>query len=282
MSVADHTGYGLKDGQLQFIRDVDTGLACGCSCPSCGKSVVAKKGQIRKHHFAHYEATTCQGAVESTLHRLAKELLTELPTFEIPQYVFEKKRKTRTGKLISHKVTVARGGPVTIDRVRVEQRDDGFIPDILIESKGKSLIVEVAVTHKVARAKSRKLRRRNLPAIEIRLDPIDSFRPREELKEKLQTVSSCKVWLFHPDQRDAERHFLALFRDELKQGRRRRTEPIVFQADRSVFRPHVPHPAKSDVNWMECDRVNEAFKRRHGRYPTLEECKKHWPHLYGR
>lgn len=280
MSAVEHTGYGLKDGRLQFIRDVNSGLDCGCVCASCGKRLIAKKGPVRQHHFAHHEVTNCQGAAESALHILAKELLAELTTFEIPPYIFEKKRKTRTGKLITYQVTVAKGGEVAIDCVRVERRDDGFIPDIVIESRGRALIVEVAVTHKVARAKSRKLRRRNLPAVEIRLDPSDSFRPPEELRAKLQAASACKVWLFHPDQREAERQFLALVRDELRQSRKRRGDPISFQPDRPVFRPTNRCHVAADVNWMECDRVNEAFKRKHGRYPTLEECKRNWPHLY--
>jgi hypothetical protein len=198
---ADHTGYGLRDGQLQFIRDVDSGLACNCVCAGCGKRLVAKKGRIREHHFAHHEVTYCRGAAESALHLLAKELLAELETFEIPPYVYTLKRKMHGGKPVEHSAIVAKGGTVIVDAVRVEQRDDGFIPDIVIESRGKSLIVEVAVTHKVARAKARRLRRRNLPAIEIRLDTGDALRPRAELRDKLQAASDCKVWLFHPDQR---------------------------------------------------------------------------------
>jgi hypothetical protein len=280
MSAADHTGYGLREGQLQFIRDVDSGLSCGCHCASCGKRLIAKKGQIRQHHFAHHEATDCQGAAESALHLLAKELLAELAVFEIPPYIFDRKRKTKIGKIISYKAIVAKGGQVAIDRVRVEQRDAGFIPDIVIESRGKSLIVEVAVTHKVARIKSRKLRRRNLPAIEIRLDPSDSFRPRQELKDKLQAASTCKVWLFHPDQRESERQFLALIRGELKRSRQRRAAPLSFQPDRTVLREHIPHHVETCVSWKEYERVGEEFMRKHGRYPSLEECKRYWPHLY--
>jgi hypothetical protein len=40
--------------------------------------------------------------------------------------------------------------------------------------------------------------------------------------------------------------------------------------------PHV----KSKIDWRECDRVNEAFKARHGRYATLEECLRLWPQFY--
>lgn len=281
MSAADHTGYGLRDGQLLFIRNVDSGLACGCYCAGCGKRLVAKKGHIRQHHFAHYEAGLCRGAAESALHLLAKELLAELSTFEIPQYVFDKQRKTRRGKLVRHKVLVAKGGTVVIDQVRVEQRDDGFIPDIVIESKGKLLIVEVAVTNKVARRKSRKLRQRNLPAIEIRLEPADSFLQREDLKAKLQAASSCKAWLFHPDQRTAEAAFTAMFRDEVAQARKRAAEPIVF---RHLPMPHLPVDPRmaSRTDWREWNRLGEEFNRRNGRYPSAEECQRLWPHLYAR
>src|SRR5258708_19034427 len=76
--VADRAAYGLRSGQLQFIGDVSRGLACDCVCAKCGKALIAKKGSVRRHHFAHLEITGCRGSQESVLHRLAKELLAEL------------------------------------------------------------------------------------------------------------------------------------------------------------------------------------------------------------
>jgi hypothetical protein len=205
----DHTAYGLRDGKLLYIKDVQRGLACDCVCASCGQPLIAKKGALRRHHFAHFEITDCRGAAESILHRLSKELLAGLESLMVPPYNFIKKRKSKVGTLVEHEARVAKGGLVRVDSVRVEEVEEGFVPDIIIESDSKSLIVEVAVTHKVSRTKLRRIRKRDLPAIEIRLDPNDAFLPRDDLKAKLQSDLDSKVWLFHPAQREEERKFFS-------------------------------------------------------------------------
>ena len=274
MIADDHTGYGMRDGKLLFIADVPRGLTCGCICARCRGTLVAKKGSIRRHHFAHFEVTSCHGAAESVLHSLAKELIAELDVIVIPPYEFVKQRKTKTGALVQHQALVAKGGDVPIHNVRVEENEGDFVPDIIIESGPKSLIVEVAVTHKVARAKLRKIRRRNLPTIEIRLDPSDSFLSRESLKNKLQRDLTSKVWLFHPAQREEERMFFSKLRDVRTRYRTKlhqtRPTPSRFAVASSVQPP----------SYNEYDRTAEEFYRTYHRYPTMEECLQLWPDLW--
>ena len=139
----------------------------------------------------------------------------------------------------------------------------------------------MAVTHEVTRAKLRKIRRRDLPAIEIRLDPSDSLLPRESLKEKLQRDLISKVWLFHPGQREAERQFASKFRNALARSRVR--VPLVSLSAlprRLVMRSSPVNHSTARPDWREWNRVGENFNRRNGRYPTLEECRKLWPFLF--
>ncbi len=279
MITDDRIGYGMRiNGELLFIKDVPRGLACGCVCARCGQALIAKKGPIRQHHFAHLEVINCHGATESVLHRLAKELIGELDVFAIPPYKLVKQRRMKTGAPVQHEALVVKGGNVRIDNVRVEESESGFVPDIIIESRSKSLIVEVAVTHKVAPAKLRKIRCRNLPAIEIRLNPSDSFLSRELLREKLRQDLTSKVWLFHPGQREAERAFISKVRGVLA---KRRT---LFQRSTNPSRFPVPSSLAARTSlrasWSEHDRTGEEFYRKHGRYPTLEECRRLWPHLW--
>ncbi|MGN5043167.1 competence protein CoiA family protein [Aeromonas sp. 3P] len=35
------------------IEDVPSGKACGCTCIDCNEPLVAKKGEVNRHHFAH-------------------------------------------------------------------------------------------------------------------------------------------------------------------------------------------------------------------------------------
>lgn len=279
MIAGDCIGYGMKDGRLLFIADVPRGLACACVCARCGRPLVARKGSIRRHHFAHVEVTKCRGAVESVLHSLAKELLAESQVFVVPSYQFVKERRTKTGEIVRHEALVAKGGIVDIHNVRVEEAEGDFVPDIVIETGSKSLIVEVAVTHKVERAKLRRMRRRELPAVEIRLDPSDSLLSRESLKRKLQCDLTSKVWLFHPAQRAAERVFVSKFRDVLTRRRakvRQSMNPDRF-AIRSFSADRLSFAAGSAY-----DRTAEEFRRKYRRYPTMEECLRLWPHLWRR
>lgn len=276
MITDNFTGYGMRDGKLLFIADVPRGVACRCICACCAQTLVAKKGSIRRHHFAHFEVTSCHGAAESVLHLLAKELMAELDVFVVPPYEFVKHRKPKFSKLVKHQVLVAKGGRVRIDNVRVEKNEGDFVPDIIIESGSKSLIVEVAVTHKVARTKLRRLRRRNWPAIEIKLGPEDAFLSREQLKQKLQQDLPSKSWLFHPAQREAEREFFAKFRkarwSSWTVGAISRASPA-SREERKV--PFGPRDAGLPSG-TECDKRTDEFLRKHDRYPSLEECKWLW------
>jgi|SRR6185312_9738250 hypothetical protein len=268
----DRTGYGMRDGKLHFIEDVPRGLACNCVCVRCGQPLVARQGLIRQPHFAHWGVTSCNGAAESVLHLLAKELIAELNVIQVPRYAFDRQRRTKAGRLVQHHALVANGGEVRIDSVRIEESEGDFIPDITIESGPKSLIIEVAVTHRVSRAKLRRIRRRNVPAIEIRLDPSDSLLPREALKNKLQRDVASKVWLFHPKQRKAEGTFISQVREALAHDR--------IPLHRSTSPGHAVGPFAFSPRWDKYDRPQEEFNRKHGRYPTLEECIKLWPHLW--
>ena len=274
MIADDQIGYGMKGGQLLFIANVARGLACGCVCYRCGKPLVAKKGSIRRHHFAHHEATDCHGAAESVLHSLAKKLIAELDVFEIPAYDLDMQRRKKTGEIVRHQARVLDGGTVRIDKVNIEKDEGDFVADIVIESgpKPKLLIVEVAVTHKVARPKLRKIRRHGLPAIEIRLETSDSLLSPESLKSKLQDELTSKVWLFHPRQREAEREFVSKFRNELKHSR-------ITKVRRSSKLRRSPNLSFS-AGQTEQERWAEGFNRVHGHYPSITECLRSRPDLF--
>ena len=68
--------YGLDaDGRIVHVDDVPRGKACGARCASCESELVAKKGDQKIHHFAHYQATGhgCEGC----LHKTAKRILSQ-------------------------------------------------------------------------------------------------------------------------------------------------------------------------------------------------------------
>jgi len=76
--------YAIKNSKLVSIDEVDKGLSCECTCPACGGTLVAKKGNIKIHHFSHYNTEECIRCVETSLHLLAKELLMEEMSIKLP------------------------------------------------------------------------------------------------------------------------------------------------------------------------------------------------------
>lgn len=148
--------YGLKDNELVTIDEVDSGLKCNCVCPQCKQRLIARKGEVKEHHFAHYKVTDCGKAVETVTHRLSKDFIKQAKFFTTPPIYFP-----------GTKVTIIEEAQVPIDDVKLESRLGFIVPDIIIESGTKSLIVEIRVTHGVDNEKTKKIRRLNLPTVEV-------------------------------------------------------------------------------------------------------------------
>lgn len=269
----DHkTAYAHQNNQLVHIADVTRGLSCGCFCVVCGGKLIAKKGFVRIHHFAHAADTDCQGAAETALHLLSKELICNLSSILLPQYKFKKEKRLKSGLTIRHEDNVVIGGEAVISKAFIEQAEDRFIPDITLESSSKILFVEIAVTHKVDRAKLRHIRRLGLPAIEIHLDITDATLTREELSNKLQNDLNSKRWLFHPKQRKAEREYFRKVRFALRQSRRpainlHRNVPVItrYQALSSY------KVGTGGLSNVKIDRMYYEFFQKFGRQPDSEE-----------
>ena len=71
--------YGLVDGRIVHVDDVQRGKACGARCAGCDSELVAKKGEERIHHFAHYQANghECEGWLHKTAKRILYERITQ-------------------------------------------------------------------------------------------------------------------------------------------------------------------------------------------------------------
>src|SRR5260221_9088120 len=76
--------YGIKNGSLTTIDEVDNGLKCACNCPACHSKLVARKGDIKAHHFAHYKSPDCNAGLETVLHKLCKDIIAKEENFTVP------------------------------------------------------------------------------------------------------------------------------------------------------------------------------------------------------
>ena len=78
--------YGIESqtGELKHISEVQRGAACGCVCVSCGKPLQARKGDQRRHHFAHISNYDCMYASEVAVYKALAELLKRERVLELP------------------------------------------------------------------------------------------------------------------------------------------------------------------------------------------------------
>ena len=181
--------YALRDGNPVHISEVERGLACGCVCPACGEPLIAKKGTKIMHHFSHVSGSECEHGYETSLHIAAKTILAKAQRIVLPTVYAE--FETPTSYCTRH-IT---DGPVElhIDRVELEKRVYSIVPDIIVYSKNRPLLVEIFVTHKVDDDKISKIKQLGLSAIEIDLHRIDSSS--ESIEVLLVDNVNHKRWL---------------------------------------------------------------------------------------
>ena len=73
------------------IKQIDkshNGLACNCTCPICGESLIARKGNGGKApHFAHKQDSPCshpEYIKQTNIHAMAEQIFLEEKEIELP------------------------------------------------------------------------------------------------------------------------------------------------------------------------------------------------------
>ena len=74
------------------ISEVRRGRWADAMCAECGDKLIARKGDQRRHHFAHATDKECLG--ESNLHRYAKQLIAKEKKLKLP-FVWPKNKNPK-------------------------------------------------------------------------------------------------------------------------------------------------------------------------------------------
>ena len=288
--------YGLREGQLRHISQVENGLACGCSCPGCGAALVARNAarNVKVAHFAHYKALECSTGLQTALHYAAKDIIAQhkrlrLPgasgyfeytaafrasfTFDIDQcgeHLFS--GYNEEGDFIGSDLADPSSyfypsRIVAVDEVVLEKRTGDIIPDVLVRSGLKWLLVEVAVTHFVDAAKKAKIEALGLPAFEIDLSKTRRDVTLAALEEMLIEGEKQKKWLNNPAlerKLEARRHhYFELCRPELERQHAERMNREALAAKRAKWQAELA--AKSDEERKQVEQNKQDFYRKHYR-----------------
>lgn len=185
-----------KSGNEVSIFDVNSGLACNCTCIDCGKPLIAHQGSKKAWHFQHESYKGCTSAEETSLHKLAKLALSDMKEMVLPPVSYLIKGKS---------VHLEDCETFIIEETQMERSISGRItPDLIIMNSDDCVYIEFCVTHKSAVKKIKTYREMNCKAIEIRLKE-SIFEDCKSLTDLLQAIKKCLisvdytyVWLSHP------------------------------------------------------------------------------------
>lgn len=181
--------YGLYEGKLISINAVSSGLACGCFCPKCKQTLVAKKGEIKTHHFAHHNAVPCEFAVETAIHMLAKQILDEAKRIKLPAH------EIKTWPL-NQIVSIHKERWVDIDKVYSEKRFRSIVPDIVVQSGAHKLYVEVFVNNFARKTTLEKIRKAKVSCLEINISKLRDLQDIALIKKKILEDVDLKKWVY--------------------------------------------------------------------------------------
>jgi hypothetical protein len=183
--------WGQRDGMLYYIDNVPNGLECNCLCSHCGGKLVAKNaGLIKEHHFAHFSGVECLKAVESAVHKLAKQVLDETKTLLLPPCEGNGPKGMQE-YIPSSKI---RFESVILEK-SANTKNEKFRPDATGYVGGKQIFIEFCFTHEVSKEKLELIKATNTSCVEILLNAeLQEFGKMEAF---LHQATESKKWIFH-------------------------------------------------------------------------------------
>lgn len=220
-----------KDGKTVCVSDVPRGISCDCLCPHCGAPLLARKGNVRKHHFAHAKGMECQHGYEASVHLLAKEVFQETKTLCLPRFAVRREYATGKERILIHNSRRSKNRdceihdpelielmrdyaadtpfyaddkqkpPVTFDEILVEQFRGDVKPDAVAIKDGHELFVEFMFSHAVDNDKYEKLVGSESACVEIDLSNVKLKNDRDSdfnTMAKYLTDKSNIRWIYYP------------------------------------------------------------------------------------
>ncbi len=208
--MAHYIQYAERDGKTVHISEVESGLNCSCKCPACGSRLVAKKGDIVVHHFAHYNHDDCEHGYETAIHLGIKRVLEREKNFLFPALI--------GSSYFGTPVTLIKQVLLPINAVWVESWLNGIIPDIIIQIGESRCMIEAYVTHRVDAQKIERIKQLGIAAVEIDLSHVDRTVDDDFLKELLMNNLDLKMWLYNPKQNIIEKRRMSEIQQKIQCG----------------------------------------------------------------
>ncbi|MBE6759599.1 MAG: hypothetical protein E7554_05845 [Ruminococcaceae bacterium] len=159
------------DGSTVHVSEVERGAACGCTCPGCGKALVARKGTEVQYHFAHSDGEECKHGYRNSLYLALRRAAEELGKIRLPAY-----EKNRTLVPEGGGLHVLMPESVTpIDRVDFTRKGGDIITGLLIVRGKRQLIIRILTDFGENTRSQAQLKAVGISVLELDLTREDQF-----------------------------------------------------------------------------------------------------------
>ncbi|WOG29910.1 hypothetical protein [Endozoicomonas sp. 8E] len=189
--------FGEQNGQLLHISEVKSGLDCDCICPGCKTPLIARKGEVRTHHFAHHQGQESESCIETTLHRFAKQVIASHKKVRIPEDHISASSVDKAGKIHTARERVT-SEMIDFEEVGLEVLKPGYRSDATgYPYEQQDLDIEIRVTHEVDNIKKQKVQEANTCMMEIDLSGLDRDASPEAIA--IAVISEApRKWIHNP------------------------------------------------------------------------------------
>ena len=272
-------GWAIQDGKPIHVNEVARGLACECRCPECGGELIAKKGPLRAHHFAHHKQSTCAERGESALHEALKNVFARTRTLmlcevrwdvQLPWWVYNEAAWNQARERLPPLKGTREARRVVFDEVQIEPTLGAIRPDATATKDARPLAIEFRVTNGVDEPKRREYERQKLSCIEVNASKIPRDASREAIDAFLRDTDAARHWIFH-----APTYVRA------KEAKARAEALWTSFPKRNVHGPHVncPLPKRAlldnlpENGWRRAVARNARAGLAHSLYTCLESCR---------
>lgn len=187
--------FAYQHGKIVSVDEVPIGEACQCVCPSCYGKLVARKGEVKAHHFAHKGGVECIGAFEASLRLAAVKILSEAPYIQLPAFYGDRHTISSEPLRESEKLF--------IEHVSEKKITETKSPDVIVyghrENGNKmALLVDTRrIAWETNTVKFRKLHENNLSAITVEVNTRNQdLLSIEDIKAQIIDQTSNKRWIY--------------------------------------------------------------------------------------
>lgn len=242
-----------RNNKLVHISHVERGLKCDCVCPHCKTSLIARKGSIKVHHFAHV-SEDCKHGYESAVHLLAKSVFEKNKTLALPSYEVYLDSETDTEiisllKKLNYNYFEYTPRPVDFDEVKTEAHLEDMTPDAIATKNNRQLLVEFCYTHPIDDSKFEKIKKQGISCVEIN---ISEFQLSESL---VKDETNMQLFL----KKNAIEHSHWVFNPNIKNSIKRELKRLI-PIEEEKIKKEIQEKEKRD-KWRK-NIINESEERK--------------------